>query len=64
MQIEVQKVINDILEQNKNLVLQLSIARVTISELEKIIVSLGGSLEDLPLPLPLPLPEDQTQPQE
>ena len=60
MQIEVQKVINDILDQNKNLVLQLSIARVTISELEKVIVSLGGSLEDLPLPLP----EDQTQPQE
>ena len=62
MQIEVQKVINDILDQNKNLVLQLSIARVTIAELEKVIVSLGGSLEDLPLPLPLP--EDQTQPQE
>lgn len=60
MQIEVQKVINDILDQNKNLVLQLSIARVTIAELEKVIVSLGGSLEDLPLPLP----EDQTQPQE
>ena len=62
MQIEVQKVVNDILDQNKNLVLQLSIARVTIAELEKVIVSLGGSLEDLPLPLPLP--EDQTQPQE
>ena len=60
MQIEVQKVINDILDQNKNLVLQLSIARVTVAELEKVIVSLGGSLEDLPLPLP----EDQTQPQE
>jgi len=60
MQIEVQKVINDILEQNKNLVLQLSIARVTISELEKIVISLGGSLEDLHLPLP----EDQAQPQE
>ena len=58
MQIEVQKVINDILEQNKNLVLQLSIARVTISELEKMVVSLGGNLEDLPLPDP------QSQPQE
>lgn len=62
MQIEVQKVINDILEQNKNLVLQLSITRVTVSELEKMVISLGGSLEDLPLPLPLP--EDQEQPQE
>ena len=60
MQIEVQKVINDILEQNKNLVLQLSIARVTISELEKVVISLGGSLEDLPLPLL----EDQAQPRE
>ncbi len=48
MQIEVQKVINDILEQNKNLVLQLSIARVTISELEKMVVNLGGNPEDLP----------------
>jgi hypothetical protein len=52
MQIEVQKVINDILEQNKNLVFQLSVSRVTISELEKIVISLGGSLEDLPLPAP------------
>lgn len=60
MQIEIEKVINDILEQNKNLVLQLSIARVTISELEKIVISLGGSLEDLPLNLP----KDQAQPQE
>jgi hypothetical protein len=50
MQIEVQKVINDILEQNKNLVLQLSIARVTISELEAMVVTLGGNLEDLPQP--------------
>lgn len=60
MQIEVQKIINDILEQNKNLVLQLSISRVTISELEKIVISLGGSLEDLPLPLP----ETEVQEQE
>jgi hypothetical protein len=52
MQIEVQKVINDILEQNKNLVFQLSVSRVTISELEKMVISLGGSLEDLPLPDP------------
>lgn len=52
MQIEVQKVINDILEQNKNLVFQLSVSRVTISELEKMVISLGGSLEDLPLPAP------------
>ena len=58
MQIEVQKVINDILEQNKNLVLQLSIARVTVSELEKMVISLGGSPEDLPLLDP------QAQPQE
>jgi|694.fasta_scaffold68765_7 hypothetical protein len=58
MQIEVQKVINDILEQNKNLVLQLSIARVTVSELEKMVINLGGSPEDLPLPDP------QVQPQE
>lgn len=58
MQIEVQKIINDILEQNKNLVLQLSIARVTVSELEKMVISLGGSPEDLPLPDP------QAQPQE
>lgn len=60
MQIEVQKIINDILEQNKNLVLQLSISRVTISELEKMVISLGGSLEDLPLPLP----ETEVQEQE
>jgi hypothetical protein len=59
MQIEVQKIINDILEQNKNLVLQLSISRVTISELEKMVVSLGGSLEDLPLPLPETEPQVQ-----
>ena len=58
MQIEVQKIINDILEQNKNLVLQLSTARVTVSELEKMVISLGGSPEDLPLPDP------QAQPQE
>lgn len=64
MQIEVQKVVNDILDQNKNLVLQLSIARVTIAELEKVIVSLGGSLGGSLEDLPLPLPEDQTQPQE
>ena len=58
MQIEVQKVINDILEQNKNLVLQLSIARVAVSELEKMVINLGGNPEDLPLPDP------QAQPQE
>lgn len=44
MQIDVQKVIDDLLEQNKNLTLQLSIARVTINELQSAIQTMSEAI--------------------